>query len=442
MVERLPPHNIEAEEALLGSIMIDREAIALTLPFLHPEDFYRSENRVLYQAALALYDRNQPTDFVTLSDELERQGKLEEIGGAAYLASLSAAVPTAVHAEAYGRIVQRCAILRNLIKAAERIAGIAYEGPSDVEEALDRAEQAVFTISQRPFGQGFVPLRAALKDYLDELEYLHGHQGETPGLATGFADLDKLTGGLHPSDLIVVAGRPSVGKTGFALTIAHHAGVMLQQPVAVFSLEMSTEQLVHRLICAQAGVDSHNLRTGRINDEEWGQILQACEVLSEAPIYIDDTANIDILELRSKARRLKSQADIKLVVVDYLQLMRGRRGENRVQEVSEISRSLKGLARDLGLPVIALSQLSRAIEARQDHRPLLSDLRESGAIEQDADLVLFIHREELYKPDTDRKNLADIIVAKHRHGPVGQVSLRFFPRQTRFLDLAKFEPQA
>ncbi|MCL4458313.1 MAG: replicative DNA helicase [Chloroflexi bacterium] len=435
IVEKSVPHNIEAEEAVLGSLLIDSDAIAKVAPFLRPEDFYRERNAVIYALQLELYDRHEPADFVTLCDELERRGKLEEVGGASYLTSLINAVPTAVHCEHYGRIVERCAIMRRLISAAGQIAGIGYEEPSDADSALDRAEQILFGISQRRLSQEFVPLHVALKEYFDQIDFLHQHKGEIVGVPTGFHDLDLLLGGLHGSDLIILAGRPSVGKTGLALSIARNAAVKYHIPVAVFSLEMSMEQLVQRLLCSEANVDSQRLRTGYIDEFEWHRISQAFGVLSEAPIFIDDTASISSLELRTKARRLRAEHNVQLIIVDYLQLMQGRGLENRVQEVSEISRSLKGLARELDMPIIALSQLSRAIESRQDHRPLLSDLRESGAIEQDADLVIFVHREEIYNPNTDKKNIAEIIVSKHRNGPIGQVHLRFFPSQTRFADL-------
>ena len=436
--ERLPPHNLEAEEAVLGSILIDREAIGHVATFLHAEDFYRERNRAIFAAALNLFDRREPTDILTLKDELERAGKLEEIGGAAYLASLSANVPTAVHAEYYARIVERTAVLRRLIGAAGQIAAIGYEPTDDVDSALDRAEQALFAVSQRRQSKDYVSLSEALREYFETIDFLHEHKGEVVGVPTGFRDLDQMTGGLHPSDLIIIAGRPSVGKTSFVLTLAHHAAVKAQVPVGIFSLEMSVEQLVQRLVCSEAAVDAHRLRTGFIDEYEWHRISHAFGVLSEAPMYIDDTANVTALELRAKARRMKAEHDIKLLVVDYLQLMQGRGRENRVQEVSEISRSLKGIARELDIPVIALSQLSRAVESREGHRPMLSDLRESGSIEQDADIVIFIHREELYKRDTERKNIADVIVAKHRNGPIGDIALRFFPAQTRFADLERF----
>ncbi len=436
--ERLPPQNVEAEEAVLGSLLIDREAIGRVASFLRDGDFYRDRNREIYAAALTLYDRREPIDLLTLKDELERRGKLEEVGGAAYLASLSANVPTAIHIEFYARIVERTAILRRLIGAAGQIAALAYEPTNDVDAVLDRAEQLLFAVSQRRLTRDYVSLHQALKDYFDTIDFLHQHKGEVVGVPTGFRDLDQMTGGLHPSDLIIIAGRPAVGKTSFALTIAHAAAVKHHVPVAIFSLEMSVEQLVQRLLCSEASVDSHRLRSGYIDEYEWHRISQAFGVLSEAPIYIDDTANITTLELRAKARRMKAEHDIQLLVIDYLQLMQGRGLENRVQEVSEISRGLKGLARELNVPVIALSQLSRAVESRQDHRPVLSDLRESGSIEQDADIVMFIHREELYKRDTERKNIADVIVAKHRNGPTGEIALRFFPAQTRFADLERF----
>lgn len=436
--ERQPPHNIEAEEAVLGSVLIDREAVGRIATFLHAEDFYRERNRVVFAAALNLFDRREPTDILTVKDELERAGKIEESGGAAYLASLSANVPTAVHAEYYARIVERTSVLRRIIGAAGQIAAIGYEPTDDVDNALDRAEQVLFAVSQRRQSKDYISLSDALRSYFETIDFLHEHKGQVVGLPTGFRDLDQMTGGLHPSDLTIIAGRPSAGKTSFVLTLAHHVAVKAKAPVGIFSLEMSVEQLVQRLVCAEATVDAHRLRTGFIDEYEWHRISHAFGVLSEAPMYIDDTANLTALELRAKARRMKTEHDIKLLVVDYLQLMQGRGRENRVQEVSEISRSLKGIARELNIPVIALSQLSRAIESREGHRPMLSDLRESGSIEQDADIVMFIHREELYKRDTERKNIADVIVAKHRNGPIGDISLRFFPAQTRFADLERF----
>jgi replicative DNA helicase len=438
VVERLPPHNREAEIAVLGSLLIDRSAVERIASFLQPEDFYVAKHGAVYAAALAIYQRGDAVDVLTVADELQRQEKLEELGGVGYLAVLSSAVPTSVHVEHYARIVERCAVLRRLIRAAEQIAAIGFDERNEVQEALDKAEQALFAVARRRSKRDFVALQDALRTYFDQLDYLHQHKGEVIGVPTGYRDLDRLMAGLHPSDLIIVAGRPSVGKTAFVLGIAHHVALHQRLPVAIFSLEMSVEQLVQRLLSSESKVDSHRLRTGFINEHEWHLISQAFGALAEAPIYIDDTANLTVLELRTKARRLKAEADIQLVIVDYLQLMHGRGQENRVQEVAEISRGLKALARELSVPVVALSQLSRAVESRQDHRPILSDLRESGSIEQDADVVIFLHREELYKPDTDKKNIAEVIVAKHRHGPTATLELRFFPQQTRFADLERF----
>jgi len=434
--ERLPPHNIEAEEAVLGALLIDAEAISRVASFLRPDAFYREKNAWIYQALLDLHDRHEPGDFLTVCDALRRQGHLEAVGGPVYITALINAVPTSVNVEYYARIVERTAILRRLIDAAGQIAAIGYEESVDVDSALDRAEAALFSVSQRRVIQDFIPISVALREYFDQIDFLHEHKGRVTGIPTGFVDLDVLLSGLHPSDLIIVAGRPSVGKTAFALDIAHHAAVHERRAIAVFSLEMSVEQLVQRLLCAEAKVDSQRLRTGYIDDEEWKRVTEAYATLSDAPIFVDDTANISILELRTKARRLKAEYNIDLIIVDYLQLMRGRGLENRVQEVSEISRGLKGLAREMDVPVIALSQLSRAIESRSPHTPMLSDLRESGSIEQDADVVMFVHREELYDPKTEKKNIADIIVAKHRNGPIGTIPLRFFAAQTRFADLA------
>jgi len=435
LVEKSVPANVEAERAVLGALLIDSEAVGEIASFLKPEDFYRDRHRAIYRARLDLYDRREPGDFITLVDELARRGQLDAVGGASYLTELTVDVPTATHVEYYARIVERCALMRRLIGAAGQIAEVGYENPSDVDDALDRSEQYLFQVSQRRVSQDFTSLREALRSYFDTIEYLHQHKGEVVGIPSGFHDLDQMTGGLHASDLLIIAGRPGVGKTGFALSIVRNAATRFNAASAIFSLEMSTEQLVQRLLCMEAAVDSQRIRTGFIDEFEWRRISEAFGVLSDAPIFIDDSASISTSELRMKARRLKAEHDLKLIVVDYLQLMQGRGLENRVQEVSEISRSLKALARELDVPVIALSQLSRAVESRQDHRPVLSDLRESGSIEQDADIVMFIHREELYNPNTDRKNIADVILAKHRNGPVGQVPVRFFPAQTRFADL-------
>lgn len=433
--EKSPPFSVEAERAVLGAILIEANAIGDIATILKPVDFYEPAHQAIFAARMDLYDRGQPGDFITISDQLSRLEQLERVGGQEYLAALVNAVPTAAHIEHYARVVERCAIMRRLIDAAGGIARIGYQAPTDIDAALDQAEQELFQVSQRRVSQDFVRLKDVLDSYFDQLDYLHEHRGELVGTPSGFHDLDQLTGGFHASDLIIIAGRPAVGKTSFALSIARNVALNSKEPVGIFSLEMSVEQVAQRLLSMQATIDSHRIRSGLINEFEWSRISEAFGELSEAPLFIDDAANSTVLELRLKARRLKAEQDVKLIIVDYLQLMQGRSRENRVQEVSEISRGLKALARELDIPVIALSQLSRAVETRQDHRPILSDLRESGSIEQDADIVMFTHREELYDPNTEKRNIADIIVAKHRNGPIGQIPLRFFQSQTRFADL-------
>jgi len=433
--ERLPPQNIEAEQSVLGSILIDRDAIVRVAGFLHAEDFYREAHRTIYQAAVDLFERREPADFVLLCDELERRGRLEQVGGPAYLTSLINLVPTAVNVEYYGHVVERCAILRRLITAGGQIAGVAYDLQHDAEQAVDKAEQILFALTQRRRAREFIPIAEVLEHYFDQIDYIHQHRGQTFGVPTGFTRLDELTGGLQRSDLIVLAARPGMGKTSLALNMATHAALKNNIPVGIFSLEMSKDQLVQRLICSQAGIDSHRLRTGFIEESEWAKIAQAIGELSEAPIYIDDTPGISVMELRTKARRLQAEHDLGFVIVDYLQLMQGRRTENRVQEVSDISRSLKELARELNIPVLAASQLNRSVEQRPNNRPQLSDLRESGSIEQDAYIVMFIYREELRDPETTRRGVADIIVAKHRNGPTADIELAFLAQQTRFANL-------
>ena len=443
-VEKLLPQNIEAECGVLGSIIIDPEAIVQVADFLHSDDFYRDAHRTIYEVILQLYEQREPADFITISDELERRNKLEEVGGASYITSLINQVPTSGNVEYYGRIVERTSILRRLIHAAGQIAAIAYE-EGDADVALDRAEQLIFNISQRHARTDFSLLRDILSEYMNKLDQLHERRGTIVGVPTGFTDLDRLTGGLQRSDLIILAARPSIGKTSLALSLAHNSTVKYQHSVAIFSLEMSKEQLVQRLLSMDAGVDQQRLRTGWIEDDEWDRIIYAMGTLSEANIWIDDTPGITTVEMRSKARRLQAEHGIDLIIVDYLQLMQsvlgsGKRNENRVQEISEVSRNLKALARELNVPVLALAQLSRAVETRQSKVPQLSDLRESGSLEQDADIVMFIYRDDIYNPESERKNIADIIVAKHRNGPVGEVSLYFQASQTRFRDLELTPP--
>ena len=441
MIDRLPPQSVEAEQSVLGSILIDRDAIIEVADFLRAEDFYRQAHGRIYAAMVDLSERREPIDVVTVAESLERTGDLESIGGRAYLGTLSNQTPTAVHAAQYARIVERKALLRNLIGAAGKIAGIGYEDPAEVQEAIDRAESELFAVSQRRVGAGFSELRNLLHDAYDRLDYLHEHRGEISGIRTGFGDLDQLTTGLQKSDLVILAARPSVGKTSFALNIAEHAAARDRKTVGVFSLEMSKEQLVLRLLSSVANIDSQRLRTGFLEELDFARIAPAMNTLSEAPIYIDDTPNITTMELRTKARRLQAEAGLDMVIVDYLQLMQSStttRDANRVQEVSEISRGLKALARELKVPVIALSQLSRQPEMRESREPRLSDLRESGSIEQDADLVMFLWREkERGSDDADTSGeVVKLKLAKHRNGPTGEIDLWFKKAQTRFVNYA------
>jgi replicative DNA helicase len=385
MVERLPPHNLEAEQSVLGSLLLDGEAIVKIASWLRPDDFYNRAHSLIYQAILDLYERREPVDFVTLCEELGRKGILGEVGGEAYITSLINAVPTPIHLEHYARIVERTATLRRLISAAGEIASMAYEATGDVDETVDKAEQLIFGVSQRRLRRDVLHIKQVLEEYFERIEYLHRHRGEFMGVPTGFSQLDKLLGGLQKSDFIVIAGRPGMGKSSFALSIAHNAAKRYGQRVAIFSLEMSAEQVVQRLLAAETGVDSQRLRLGLIKDEEWPRVVQAIGVLSETSIFLDDTPAISAMELRAKARRLHAEYGLDLIIVDYLQLMQGdSRSENRVQEISYISRALKSLARELNIPLVALSQLSRAVEQRQDKRPILSDLRESGCLAGDS----------------------------------------------------------
>jgi replicative DNA helicase len=432
-VERLPPQNTEAEEAVLGGLLIDPDAIIRVATILRPEDFYREKHAWIYDAIQILHERREPVDFLTVCDELERRGQLKEVGGAAFITSLINAVPTSIHVEHYARIVERTATRRRLLDAAGQIAALAYQEADDVEEVVDHAEQILFGVSERRIARELVPIKVVLSEYYDRIEYLTRHKGEMIGIPTGFSDIDRLLGGLQRSDMVILAARPSVGKTSLALSIAHSATKKYGQRVAFFSLEMSDEQVVQRLISAETAIDSQRLRRGDIAEDEWGRFMKATSDLAETLFYIDDTPSISALELRTKARRLHAEVGIDLLVVDYLQLMRGDyRSENRVQEISTISRSLKALARELNVPVLALSQLSRSVESRQDKRPILSDLRESGALEQDADVVIFIYRDEMYNENTERQNIADIMVSKHRNGPTGTVSLYFKKELAQF----------
>jgi replicative DNA helicase len=444
VIDRLPPQNLDSEQAVLGSILIDRDAIIEVADFLRPEDFYRQAHGRIYAVMLDLFEHREPIDVVTVAEALERTSELEAAGGPSYLSQLGNDTPTAVHVAQYGRIVERKALLRRLIQAAGRIAAIGYEDGPDIQEAIDRSEAELFSVSQRRSNDSFSPLRTLLHDAYDRLDYLHAHRGEVIGIPSGFPDLDLLTTGFQASDLVVLAARPSVGKTSLALNIAEHASVREGKTVGVFSLEMSKEQLVLRLLSSVASIDSQRLRSGFLEEMDFARIAPAMNSLSEAPLYIDDTPAISTMELRTKARRLQAERGLDLLIVDYLQLMQAStntRDANRVQEVSEISRGLKSLARELKVPVLALSQLSRQPELRESAEPRLSDLRESGAIEQDADLVLFLWREKGDRDKSGREAESDgevvnLRLAKHRNGPTGEIKLWFKKSQTRFVSYA------
>jgi len=442
-LEKLPPQNIEAEMAVLGSMLIEEDAISLVLEILSEDNFYKDSHRTIFASIVNLYDSRKAVDLITLVEKLKSDGVLEEVGGASYLTGLTNVVPTAANIVHYAKIVKEKNILRQLIHNATQIVTEAYGTDENVSAVLDRAEKMIFKISDDRIGKvGFTPIKEVIKDSIEAIDKLYQNKAHVTGVASGFTDFDIKTAGLQPSDLIIIAGRPSMGKSAFAINIVEHASIYDKIPVAFFSLEMSKEQLVQRLLCSHARVDAHKVRTGYLSKQDWPLLTAAAGKLSEAPIFIDDTAGISALELRAKARRLKSHHDIKLIVLDYLQLMRGAANiENRQQEISEISRSLKALARELNVPVIAISQLSRAVESRTDHRPQLSDLRESGAIEQDADVVVLLMREEYYNANEQNKGSADVIIAKQRNGPVGTVKLSFIKEYTRFENFASPDGQ-
>lgn len=440
-IEKIPPQSIDAEMSMLGAMLMDKDAIGSAIELIEEDYFYRDVHRKIYQAMISLYEKNEPVDIVTLSEQLQHNDELASVGGAVYLTTLLNSVPTAANIGYYAKIVQDKALLRKLITVSTNIVTMGYESGDDVAHVLDQAERMIFDVVQKKITREFVPLEAILHDSFEMIEKLYKRKEHITGVPSGFIDLDKYTSGFQPSDLIIIAGRTSMGKTSFALNIAMYAAIKAKIPVGIFSLEMSKEQLVQRVLCAEARVDANKLRTGYLSESDWPKLTTAAGVLAEAPIYVDDTPSLSVLEIRAKARRLKARHNIGLVVVDYLQLARGTttRGDNRQQEVSEISRSLKALAREVNVPVIALSQLSRAPDARTDKRPQLSDLRESGAIEQDADLVMFVYREEYYKPTEENQGLAEIIVGKQRNGPTGTVKLAFINRFTRFENLERVE---
>ncbi len=426
--------NREAEEAVLGAILVNPEVYYDVAQFLSGDDFFLHRNRWIWEAFTSLHDQRLPIDILTVSEELDRQGRIEESGGSAYLAALINTVPSSLHAEAYGQLVEEMAIRRRLLDAANRIARLAYKSDTPVENVVDDAEKAIFGVSESRLTNVVQPIKQVLSAYYDRIDYLARHQDETVGVPTGFIDLDRLLGGMQPSDLLIIAGRPGQGKSGFLISVAKNTAQIHKKHVAIFSLEMSNEQLVQRLLAQETEIDSQRMRLGQIKDEEWPLFTQAVSRLSDTHIYLDDTPAITPLQLRTKARRLHMEMGLDLIIVDYLQLMSGdTRSDNRVQEVSYISRNLKALARELNVPILAAAQLSRAVEQRTDKHPVLSDLRESGSLEQDADIVMFIYRPDQYEENSLRENIAEIIVAKHRNGPVGTVDLVF--RKT----LAKFE---
>ena len=440
-LRKVPPQNLEAEASVLGGILLENDAINRVLELLRPEDFYRESHRKIFRAMIELSDRNEPADLITLSECLKGKGELEAAGGTAYLASLTASVPTAANIAYYARIVREKAILRHLIGAATEIASRGYEEQGNVDEYLDAAEKVIFEIAEKKIKSSFVMVGDMIRDSIKMVEKLYERKELVTGVPTGFKDFDKLTAGLQPSDLIVVAGRPSMGKTAFCLNIAAHAA-FAGIGVAVFSLEMAKEQLVLRMLCCEARIDHSKVRSGYLADREFPALVMAAGRLAETPIYIDDTPAISVLELRAKARRLVRDRERKvgLIIVDYLQLMRGMaNAPNREQEISEISRSLKALAKELSVPVIAISQLNRRVEDRGDKRPMMADLRESGAIEQDADVIAFIFRDEVYNPKSPEEGIAEVIISKQRNGPIGTVRLAFLKEYTRFEDLSERE---
>ncbi len=433
-VEKIPPHDDEAEQAVIGSMLTDKDAVVSAIEVLKSDDFYRNDNSIIYDAVMSIYAKGEPIDIITLKDELTSMGKLEAIGGLEYLASLPEKVPTTANASKYVKIVEEKSLLRSLIKTANELIQLGYSQNEEIETLMDSAEKKIFDIMQRKSQKGYESIKDILVDSFTELQELYNNKQHITGVATGFIDLDNKTAGFHKSDLILIAARPAMGKTAFALNIATNAAISANAPVVVFSLEMSKEQCANRILCAQAMVDSSKVQKGDISDDEWTKLAMASGELSESSgIFIDDTPGITVAEIRAKCRKLKIEKNIGLVVIDYLQLISGSgKTSSREQEIAEISRSLKILAKEIDVPVIALSQLSRAPEARTDHRPMLQDLRESGSIEQDADMVMFIYRDDYYNPQSEQTNIAEIIIAKNRSGPVGTVELLWMPSYTKF----------
>ncbi|WP_301010364.1 replicative DNA helicase [Anaerotignum lactatifermentans] len=436
--QNVPPHDDAAELAVLGAMFLDREAASLALEMLTGEDFYRPDHRQVFEAAEELYHSGVPIDMITVKNKLEEKQVFEQIGGLSFLANISTSVGSSANMRHYAAIVEEKSVLRRLICTANNISQMSYEGKTDVNAIMDTAEKGIFDIMQNRHSDQFHHIRDIAVDSIEKIEDIYRSKGKLTGVPTGFVDFDQKTAGLQKSDLILLAARPSMGKTAFALNIIQNAAIRSNVPTAVFSLEMSREQLVNRMLCSEAMLDAQRLRTGELTDSDWADLIQAMGPLSQAPIYIDDTPGVTPMEVRSKCRRLKVEKGLGLIVIDYLQLMSGNsRNDSRQQEISEISRSLKAIAREMEAPVIALSQLSRACEQRADHRPMLSDLRESGAIEQDADVVAFLYRDEYYFPDTEKKNQAELIIAKQRNGPTGTVDLTWMGQYTKFGNFLK-----
>ena len=435
---KIPPHDIDAEQAVLGSMLTDKEAVNAAIESLKEDAFYRDDNRIIFQAIVNLYSKSEPIDIITLKDELESMDKFEQVGGYEYLASLPDKVPTTANVQKYIKIVEEKSILRNLIKTANEIIELGYDPTEDVEDIMDGAEKKIFDIMQSKNQKGYTPIKDVLVESFTKLEELYNRKQHITGVPTGFAELDYKTAGLHGSELILVAARPAMGKTAFALNLATNAALRGNAPVAIFSLEMSKDQLVNRILCSEAMVDSNKVRTGKLDEDDWVKLAGAIGPLSEEEMYIDDTPGISVMEIRTKCRKLKMEKNIGLVVIDYLQLVQGnKRTASREQEISEISRSLKILAKEINVPVIALSQLSRAVEQRPDHRPMLSDLRESGAIEQDADIVMFLYRDDYYNKESEKKDIAEVIIAKQRGGQTGTVELLWMGNYTKFVNLER-----
>jgi len=434
---KIPPQNLDAEMSLLGAVLIDEETLADISEHVKPKDFYDKRHGLIYDAMMRLYEKRKPVDLLTLTEELKKKNDIETIGGSAYLTELTNYVPTAAHAEAYAELVAQKAIRRRLIKASADISEMGFDEETSTEQLLEAAEAELFAVSDQSLKQDLVSIESILTESFDRMEELHRNKGQLRGVRTGYRDLDNMTAGLQRSDLIILAARPAMGKTTLVTNLAYNVATIAKQSVLFFSLEMSKEQLVDRMLADASGVDSWNIRTGNLSDDDFSKLSDAMGEMAEAPIFIDDTPGVSVLEMRTKARRAAHEQPLGLIIIDYLQLMQGsgRDNGNRVQEVSEISRGLKLLARELNVPVIALSQLSRSVESRSPQIPQLSDLRESGSIEQDADIVMFIYREEYYNPDTDRKQITDIIIAKHRNGPTGKIELFFHPERLRFMSL-------